>query len=400
MSRLSSPDQLWLYRTKPQDDELFSSWLVRLASGLAIKLQTFSTQVLGLHAGYWTGDIDRQPNLEALARLCCGTSVPLERAKATGLAAFEGRLWERYQSLGPVEWLTPIGRNGRRRQMHGQQYCRQCLESDALPYFRRLWRLAFNVTCERHGLFLEDACLHCHAPVEFHTGDFGRRLLAFECPITRCGVCGADFRHWYPGADRQAPRHLVAFQSALNKALLQGHHDYLPGANSYSHLFFEGLRHLVQQVCSRRRFSRVREWLLSRKGLLSFDMRLEGRWQKFEALRVGDRALILDLVCQLIQDWPYAFVEACRENRVSSSYILSYERELPFWFASEVEWYLNDRDYAPSAEERASVKDFLLKNDLPVSRNSINRWLGLASVSKLLRRLPGRERWNPRGPGS
>ncbi|MBK1680393.1 TniQ family protein [Rhodocyclus tenuis] len=397
MSRLTNSGQLWLYRSKPQDDELLSSWLVRLASGLAIKLQTFCTQILGLHSGYWTGDIDRHPSLLALSRLSEGTAVPLDRVKATSLGALEGRLWERYQSGGPMEWLTPLGSLGRRRAMHGQQYCRQCLESDAQPYFRRRWRLAFNVACERHGAFLEDACPHCHGPVEFHTGDFGRRLLDFDCPITRCGACNADFRQWRSSADRKAPSDLLIFQSSLNEALQQGHHSRLPGAESYSHLFFMGLRHLVRNVCSRGRFSRVREWLLSRQGLLNFEFEEQPRWQKFEALRVGDRALILDLVSQLIQDWPHAFVRACQESKVSSSYILSYGAELPFWLSSEIDWHLYDRDYAPTPAERAAVERYLLNHGLAVSRNSINRWLGVASVSKLLHAPARRDRWNPRG---
>jgi len=377
---------------------LFSSWLVRLASGLAIKLQTFSTQVLGLHAGFWTGDIDRQPHLGALDRLCNGTAVSLERARVTGLAAFEGLLWERYQSLGPMEWLTPIGRNGRHHRMHGQQYCRQCLEADALPYFRRRWRLAFNVACEHHGTYLEDACPHCRAPVEFHTGDFGRRLLDFECPITRCGNCGVDFRQWLPSSDRETPQRLLNFQRALNNSLHRGYDGHLPGAQSYSHLLFVGLRHLVQLMCSRGRFNRVRDRLLSSQGCLNFDVVVDRRWQKFEALRVGDRAFILDMVFQLIQEWPYGFVRICRASRVSSSYILNYRQELPFWFASEVEWYLDDRDYSPTGEERAAAERYLLKCNLPTSRNNVNRWLGVASVSRLIHPPnAGKVRWNPRG---
>ena len=363
-----------------------------------MKLQSFTTQVLGLHPGFWTGDIDRQPDLNVLSRLCDGTSVSLERAQATGLAAFEGRLWERYQSLGPMEWLTPLGRNGRRRRMCGQQYCRQCLESDTQPYFRRRWRLAFNVACERHGTFLEDACPHCRAPVEFHAGDFGQKLLDFECPINRCGSCRSDLSQWHLRADRQAPRPLVNFQGALNHALLQGYDEQFPGAFTYSHLFFTGLRHLVQLLCSRGRFSRARDRLLSRNGFLGLDVMVDRRWQKFEALRVGDRAYILELVVQLIQEWPYGFVEICRESRVSSSYILSYTRELPFWLTSEVRWYLDDRDYSPSMEERAAVTEYLLKYNLPTSHNNVNRWLGVSSVSKLIGQLSRCQmRWNPRG---
>ncbi len=137
---------------------------------------------------------------------------------------------------------------------------------------------------------------------------------------------------------------------------------------------------------------------MASNGLLSFEMNLDTRWQKFEALRVGDRAFILDMARQLMCNWPSAFVELCRSSRVSSSYLLCYRNDLPYWFSSEVEWYLDDRDYAPCDEERAAVKNFLVRNNLPVSRNSINRWLGVSSVSKLIqKRSDGVARWNPRG---
>jgi len=364
-----------------------------------LKLQTFTTQVLKLHSGFWTGDIDRVPNTRALERLCDGTGVSPERARATGLAAYEGLLWEAYKSLGPMAWLTPIGRNGRYRELYGQQYCRRCLEEDGRPYFRRKWRLAFNVLCEAHGTLLQDACPLCGAPVEFHTGDFGQRLLEFECQITRCGFCRGDFRQWTGNVDRFASHQLVDFQRSLNEAIKQGFHDGLPGARSYSHLLFDGLRHIVQLLCSRGRFVRARDVLLASNGLLSFEMNLDTRWQKFEALRVGDRAFVLDMARQLMCNWPSVFVELCRSSRVSSSYALRYPNDLPYWFSSEVKWYLEDRDYAPCDEEREAVRSYLIKNNLSSTRNNINRWLGVSSVSKLIRKRSDRvTRWNPRGP--
>lgn len=400
---MSSPEvtgQLWLFRTKPQEDELFSSWLVRLASGLALRLQTFTTQVLGLHAGYWTGDVDRQLPLQVVHRLSQGTAVSGERIVAMGLSGYEGRLWENYRSLGPMAWLTPIGRNGRHRLRHGQQYCRLCLEEDDHPYFRRKWRLAFNVVCERHNLLLEDACPHCLAPVEFHAGDFGQRLLGYECPIVQCGLCKGDFRCRVRRSDPVVSRSVLEVQRLLNAALKTGWHSALPGARSYSHLHFVGLRHLIRLLCSAGHAKRLRQYVLGTKGMLDFGLQLGSAWQKYEALRVGERAFILDCAAQLLRDWPSEFIESCVQSRVSSSYILDYPNTLPYWLASDVEWYLDDRDYAPCPEERAAVEDYLARHNLPVSKNSVNCLLGVASVSSLIRKHTTRQRWNPRGPRS
>lgn len=397
MGRLDVPGQLWLYRTKPLDDELFSSWLVRLSWGLALKLQTFSTQILKLSPGFWTHDVDRRPDISVLARLCDGTAVTPERAWATGLGEFEGRLWETATRREASQWVMPIGKYGRRRYLHGQQFCSQCLLDDRQPYFRRKWRLAFNVACEVHGVYLLDACPRCGSPVEFHAGDFGERLLPMECQITRCKNCKWDLRAALPGKVLPVSSDLLDFQRKLNECLDKGWSHALPGAICYSHLFFTGLRQLVHLACSSSRFARARQMLLGRNGALCLEIPHESP-PVFETLRIGERAAVLDLARQLLLEWPFNFVELCKQSRVSSSYLLNYRRQYPYWLRSEIEWYLNDRDYAPTHAERRSAKEYLLKHNLPVSKNSINRLLGVSYVSRQTLRADKRNRWNPRGP--
>lgn len=366
---------------------------------MAIKLQTLCTQMLRLKPGFWAADVDRDPDWSALGRLSEGTAVPVARLVLMGLSAYEGFLWEAYRPRGPMVWVTPIGRLGRRRKGHGQQFCRRCLAEDSEPYFRRRWRLAFNVACERHGIFLDDSCRRCAAPVEFHAGDFGCRLLPFECPIVRCRACGGDFRAELSCLDHPAPNDLVEFQTKLNAVLREGCSPDLPGAEGYSFLFFDGLRYMVRLLTSRSRAARLRHRMLARNGYLGLDVSTGRPGPLFEELRVGDRAETLLYCRDLLEAWPGEFVSLCREARVSSSYILRYDATAPYWLSSEIAWYLDDRDYAPTATEKEAVAAFLIRRGLPVSANAVRRCLGVAhNPGRGYQKSARSARWNARGP--
>lgn len=359
-----------------------------------MKLQTFSVQGLGLSPGIWTNDVDRSPKEVALERLCTGTGTPLDRAWNTGLASYVGRLWANYAPRGQLTWIIPIYRYGRKRVHHGVQYCRDCLAEDASPYFRRRWRLAFNVVCEKHRVYLRDACGHCGAPVVFHTGDFGQRLLPLECPITRCTSCGGDLRTG-PDLNRTPFSELIAFQAKLNLALEVGWSASLPGGQVYSFLHFEGLRYLARLVIGTGRGERLRALLLAKRSEFDFGVVSRRRNPVFEELRHGDRVQAMELCCELLDRWPDKFVRGCQSSRVTSYFIERHNQSAPYWLYEPIRWYLLDANYSHSHEEREAAEAYLLKRGLAVNAYSVAKLLGKVRAENAPRRM---QWWNPRGP--
>ena len=53
--------------------------------------------------------------------------------------------------------------------------------------------------------------------------------------------------------------------------------------------------------------------------------------QRFECLRVGVRARLLDMAQELLVDWPHQFANIARDSRVSSSYLVDYRHWTPYW---------------------------------------------------------------------
>lgn len=191
----TSPSALALLpvRPPPLADELLSSWLVRLAEANALKLHPFGTRALSGHA-LWNRDIDRSAPDALLAVLAARTGVSFERARATRLAAYAGVLAPIVSARGPTRWVLAAGVYHRTRRRYGLQACPSCLADDAVPYFRRAWRLACVTACVAHDRPLVDRCPCCTAPLQLHRGELGSRARHVPRPITACAACGRDLR--------------------------------------------------------------------------------------------------------------------------------------------------------------------------------------------------------------
>lgn len=162
-----------------------------MAHGL--KLHTFCTLLFGKRS-IWNRDIDKCADDRILRVLAERTGTPLERVRATTLAAYEGVLYERHNALGNTFWIMPLGIYHRVRRMHGTQYCPACLTEDREPYFRCEWRLAFVTVCTKHKCLLFDACPRCNATINFHRDELGERGKQVATGMARCFSCKLDLR--------------------------------------------------------------------------------------------------------------------------------------------------------------------------------------------------------------
>ena len=190
MRGLTSP--LWPIRYKPHPDELLSSWLVRLARGHGLRVQTFCNLIFGNKLQVWNRDIDRLGPDWIVHVLSERTGTPINVARGTTLRSYEGWLYPTFKASGPLQWVTSLQLFHRTRKGFGMQYCPQCLLEDGDPYFRKEWRVAFITTCTRHQCMLRDRCMECGAGVAFHRGDMGSPESQHRDSISDCYACGAS----------------------------------------------------------------------------------------------------------------------------------------------------------------------------------------------------------------
>jgi hypothetical protein len=186
---------LWPVRFKPLPDELLSSWLIRIAHGHGLKVQTFCNLVFGNKRQVWNRDIDRLAPVWLLEELILRTGTPSKVAYATTLRAYEGWLYRDFRASGVQRWLLTMKMYHRKHAGFGQVFCPHCLKTDITPYFRKRWRVAFSLVCPKHRVRMLDRCPRCSSGVEFHRIEQGKPKQYVAEPLSICHACGYDLRN-------------------------------------------------------------------------------------------------------------------------------------------------------------------------------------------------------------
>lgn len=353
MLRTSAVSVLWPAHPKPQPDELLSSWLMRLSRAHGLKLQTFGAVVWPGKA-IWNRDIDRSADDEVLNVLSSRTATSAQRVRETTLAAYESRLFERFNPNGYTRWILPLGLYHRLHRSYGLQACPLCLRDDEDPYYRRAWRLACTTVCVRHDVPLIDRCPACRAPLNFHRVELGDRSCRFTPSLTLCHACRFDLMDaevapiddWSSGCEAMV-------QHRLSRYLREGW-VHVPGDGVvYGALYFGVLRQVARLLSSGRSAERLRSAVCEHYGLSPFDLSADGPGRQVEDLGVNARRKLVTTAFLLLECWPETFVSICERLRLWASSVLRDYVDPPYWFARVVLERLDRSSYKPTVEEIA-----------------------------------------------
>jgi transposase-like protein len=371
---------LWPVHLKPQEDELLSSWLTRLALAHGLRLKSLGWRV-------WPGrsvtqrDVDFWKDQAILETLAEKTHTPAARLFGATLASYEGWLAEELGYHAP--WILARQLRVRPQQRFGLQYCPWCLVSDEEPYFRRHWRLAFVVLCPAHRVLLLDRCQKCGAAVSYERQS--PKCLTYNEPwiLTQCHQCNTDLREWavdcYFNAVDAAE---LEFQTSLEVTLRRGWIQLPNNGAVYSHLFFSGLYHIISRLTDGQIGSRLQTALRQNYGInLPIDFSA-GQKVLIERLDAVQRRGLLQAVNRLLQDWPDTFVEFCRANNLASHLLIRSKRPVPFWYWRVVREQLTKTARPISKEEVLSILNYLRKGGGKLSLQELNRFLSGHSIQR------------------
>lgn len=357
---------------QPQQDEILSSWLVRLAFANGFPLHTFYSTLLGYKAPIWSRDIDRHPPRAMLKVLKKYTQTPIAALETLALSSYEGILFEQLPMTGDAPWILPAGVFHRTRLRAGMQFCPLCLQHDLTPYYRRSWRLALYSVCTHHHCLMQQYCPSCQSPVIFHRHGIGRSKVIPEEALRLCHLCGfnlgsADpiYVEWPTVKSRQL---LLVMLSMIDMG------EWRPGSisPSFGVLFFQGLRILIG-VISGRNGMRLRQVLSKILG-----MKLESVLHKdFEYQETSVRLKLLLATMWMLEDWPNQFLQLCSSAHFTRSRLTDYFPSIPFWLASVVDRHLDTRPYLPGVGEIVEAGNYLIAHSMNVTSMSLAELLNL-----------------------
>lgn len=323
--------KLWPIRPRPLPDELLSSWLVRLAHGHGLKVQTFCNLIFGNKLQVWNRDIDRLAPPWLLQELLCRTGTSWPTIYETTLRSYENRLYRKFRSAGALQWILGLKMYHRKRAGFGLQFCPLCLRNDRVPYYRKRWRVALTTVCPVHGIMLLDRCPECQASIAAHRIDmrdqtFSERALSF------CHACGFDL-----GAGRVAPPEYYdkATASVLAAACSECDCESPQVSSAWNLDRLNALHHLCQILTSRYEHVRLRQFILSRLSATALPL-TPGRIS-LEMRPVDERHHLLQLAAWLFVDLRARITEVWYAGAVRHNLLLKDFDEAPVWYRDIVD---------------------------------------------------------------
>ncbi|HKZ78875.1 MAG TPA: TniQ family protein [Pyrinomonadaceae bacterium] len=367
--------RVWPVHLKPQEDELLSSWLARLALAHGQTASSFFTRA-------WPGryllarDLDLWNDQTALKLLARKTNTPLARVFATTLASYEGWLFVDRPRQSHAPWMLARHLNVRPQKHFGLQFCPWCLASDEEPYFRRYWRLALMVLCPIHRVLLLDRCQSCGAAVCYERQTAKKLGNAERWMLTQCNKCNADLRD--SATDRYCIKVDLAefeFHVFLATALRHGWVEMPQNGMIYSHLFFSGLYQMMGRLIYGRMAGPLKAALWQSYAIdLPLDFLL-GKKFFLERLNVAQRRGLLQAVNRLLEEWPDRFIEFCQANKLNSYFLIGDKKVLPFWYLRVVREHLTKGARKVSNEEVISTVSYVRNEGGQPSAPELNRFL-------------------------
>jgi hypothetical protein len=322
---------LWPIHYKPLPDELLSCWLVRLAHGLGLKVQTLCNLLFGNTHQVWNRDVDRTAPKWLVDELSLRTGTPSARAYGATLRPYEGVLYAQFKDSGVLPWIQTMKIYHRKREGFGLQFCGGCLAEKPLPYYRKRWRVAFNTICVKHRSMLHDRCPACGAGVAFHRMDVGRGSIFDPQSLAMCHACGFNLS--------QAPFVPIVSYDTEASAWHEKRCADLErqDGSPYIAIDLDEMRvfhQLVALLLTRYKTSRLREHICDQLGIA--DLAWASDRVSVESRSLTERHFLVQLGSWLMVDLDPRLRQAWRDKAVRYNHLLKDFDRVPHFYSEVV----------------------------------------------------------------
>ena len=315
---------------KPYSDELFTSWLIRIAHANGLKIQTFC-HLLFPNYEIWNRDIDRHTPDWLINELADKTGCSTTQIYATTLGSLQGQLFEKNKLSGQLTWISSLKVNHRKRNNNAISYCPLCLATDYEPYFRKSWRVALYTFCPIHQIMMHDSCSKCGAYIAFHRQELGKPYLHHFTELNYCWHCQHDLSC--------SPNEKVVFSNDSIKRKWQQWLSQLAAPNyAFSQREREQLKilhHLVVIATSCRLTPNLYAYLCQQTHLtpLNLDRSQHLIW---ESRSLAERHSTIHACLWLLQSYPRNLFQAWQDKAVRYNHLLKDFRDCPDDFRQTV----------------------------------------------------------------
>ena len=315
--------KIWPIHPQPLEDEVLSSWMIRLAHANGFKAHDFYALYFGKDKQIWNRDIDHLAPDWLINGLSYYTGVSVERIYHMTLRSYEGIVFEKFNEKGISKGLLPLGIYHRLHKAYGQQFCPMCLLEDKIPYMRKLWRVAYVTSCKKHKIFLHDRCDNCKKPIMSHRIDMKQKnYLLHNINLRFCGSCIAPIS---TNILEKPNFYELKLQKQIQHSIKTGFISFSSSEWLYSLIFLDGVRAILHGVA---RLERKKEPI---QDYLRFEL---------EKSDLCLRKKILKISSQLTLNWPDKFTRYILNNEQIYSNFVSKNAggSAPYWLSRIIQF--------------------------------------------------------------
>ena len=156
-------NQKFRVRPKPQEDELLSSWLVRVARSHLTHTTSFTNMHFREYKTniIWQRDLDIWCPDELIERISFKSGYSKDIIFNMTLRSLEGIVANKITGKSNTPNIRALGSYCHIKTKGGLMFCPECLKSKT-PYVNKFWRLSWFIICPIHKIELLSNCPKCN----------------------------------------------------------------------------------------------------------------------------------------------------------------------------------------------------------------------------------------------
>lgn len=310
--------ELWPGFIMPKENELFSSWFIRLCYEHRIKSYTFS-KLYFEGQPIWNRDIDRLFPQYLVNAILEHTILNYNQVKEMFLISYKDLVFNDADLSSFTMGILNLGVYHRKRKQFGLLCCPSCLVKEN-PYYKKEWRLAFSLGCTKCKCYLIDRCPNCLNPIAFHRLETGYKEQLLNYPLYTCSFCKFDLR--------KSIKTYLSFstidnyQKYIDKTLGRGYNDI----TQYSFTYFSVLLFLSNQLLtSSKKWDRIKVVIED-----YFNTRFtNNNKEQYHSLDKRRDSLLISY--KILKNWPKQFNKIFKDTNVRYSDFSKEFSKMPFW---------------------------------------------------------------------
>lgn len=308
---------IWPLYVPPLLDELFSSWICRLANNHRVSPEVLINESLDKKLSVKINNIDIEADPNIIDLITKNTPIKAEEITKLFLTYYNSNILENNIPEEIFNSLHFLKVNDPKNKKNGIVFCPKCLSKET-PYFRKKWILSTSIICCECNSYLIDYCPGCYNHFSYWNTNKNSTLI--KSSITTC-KCGYDISKFsFPLSPSQLE---IDYQKYIDLTIINGFNNH----TQYSFTYLTTLMFIASMIKKMVKSPRYRRKLNKIYPNLIIDIEVpSNKWT------LSDRQHLLPIAFYLLENFPNHI-----KDIFPKKYALKKEfGQLPYWFEKEL----------------------------------------------------------------